>query len=62
MLLSFASPKAGALVVPLAGAVLPHRYGQACAVLPESKNTANGQWGSPENWGDPVVSTGAFGT
>jgi hypothetical protein len=61
MLLSLESPNAGALVVPLAGAVLPHRYGQGRAVLPGSKNRANGHWGSPENLGGPVVSTGSYG-
>ena len=62
MLWSLESPNAGALVVPLAAAVLPHRFGQGRAVLPGSKNVANGQWGSPENLGGPVVSTGSFGT
>jgi hypothetical protein len=38
MLLSFESPNAGAFVVPLAGAALPHRHGKGRAVLPESKN------------------------
>jgi hypothetical protein len=40
-------------VVPLAGAVLPHRQGEGRAVLPESKNRANRQWGFPGNLGDP---------
>ena len=43
-------------MVPLAGAVLPHRHGEGRAVLPESKNRANRQWGFPGNLGDPVVS------
>ena len=59
MLLSLESPNAGALVVPLAGAVLPHRYGQGRAVLPGSKNRANGHWGSPENLGGPDASSAA---
>ena len=41
-------------MVPLAGAVLPHRDGEGRAVLPESKNTANRQWGFPGNLGGPV--------
>jgi hypothetical protein len=38
MLLNFESPNAGVLVVPLAGAALPHRHGKGRAVLPESEN------------------------
>jgi hypothetical protein len=38
MLLNLESPNAGAFAVPLAGVVLPHRFGKERAVLPESKN------------------------
>ena len=48
-------------MVPLAGAVLPHRHGEGRAVLPGSKNMANGHSGSPGNLGGPVASTGSYG-
>ena len=56
MPVSFEIPNVGASVFPLAGAMLPHRFGQGRAVLPESRNMAPGQLGFPRNLGTPVVS------
>ena len=57
MPVSFEIPNVGASVFPLAGATLPHRFGQGRAVLPESRNMAPEQLGFPRNLGTLVVST-----
>jgi hypothetical protein len=47
----------GAFAVVIAGATLLLLIGLVPAVLPESKNMANGQLGLPRNLGDPVASS-----
>jgi hypothetical protein len=56
MLLNSDIPNAGALVLPLAGAVVQRRFGETHAADRGRRTCADGQWGFPKNLGDPVVS------
>jgi hypothetical protein len=56
MLLNSDILNAGALVLPLAGAVVQRRFGETHAADRGLRTCANGQWGFPRNLGDPVVS------
>jgi hypothetical protein len=53
MLWSVERPLVGASAVHIPGAMLRHRTGLVPAVLPASKNMANGQWGLSGNLGGP---------
>ena len=56
MLLNSDIPNAGALVFPLAGAVVQCRFGETHAADRGRRTCADGQGGFPRNLGDPVVS------
>src|SRR5487761_640594 len=56
MRLSLESPNVGALVLPLAGALVQHRDGEMHAAGRGRRTCADGQLGFPRNLGDPAVS------